>query len=225
MGKGWARAFSVFSDYFDSQIVTVTTKMQLLHFASASSVLAVNSPPAALPGVPSPVHQQDEQRGPIPGAGSYKRAGPGPGSTTSLLLRSSRRSPRSHRLPCLACAPRGTRAKPASAPLLPSPRTPAAPASAQGPCPKAQPAARLATGGLPQGLEAGASTVSGDAGGSRWLQEVVASTDLQLEAPGRPVVLAAQLLVPSGSVVPWAALRSLLSLPGASKPSPSTRAC
>lgn len=78
---------------------------------------------------------------------------------------------------------------------------------------------------MPEGLEAGASTVSGDAGGSRWLQEAAASTDLQLEALGRPVVLVAQLLVPSGLVVPWAALRSLLSLPEASKPSPSTRAC
>lgn len=74
-----------------------------------------------------------------------------------------------------------------------------------------------------EGLEAGASTALEDARGSPWLEEVVASTDLQVLvlALGSPVGLVGQLLVPLGLVV---AQDSLLCQLGASMKCQSTRA-
>jgi len=103
----------------------------------------------------------------------------------------------------------------------------AAPASAHFLQPKVEAAVPpLDMEDLVEVLEAGASTVLVDARGSPWLEEVVASTDLQVLVLvlGSPVVLVVQLAVPSGLVVAWVALDSLLSLLGASMKSQSTRA-
>lgn len=74
-----------------------------------------------------------------------------------------------------------------------------------------------------EGLAAGASTALADARGSPWLEEVVASMDLQVLvlALGSPVGLVGQFLVPLGLVV---ALGSLLSQSEASMKCQSTRA-